>query len=92
MADIKLIARILSLSIGADMRKTVKTLKEEYGIETVAEEHKINEVAEQNNDLERAKNGIITAQKRLSKQKKSKPYTPRKIGKPCGFPKNMRRK
>ncbi|MBR3677211.1 MAG: hypothetical protein IKN71_08785 [Alphaproteobacteria bacterium] len=93
MVDIKWIARVLALYAGADMRETARILKEEYGIEAaVVDDKKINDVAEHSNSLEIAKTRVVGEQKSLFQSERNKPYVPRKIGKPRGFPKNMRRK
>lgn len=91
MADIKVIARLLALSAG--MSETAKVLKEEYGIEAaVADNQKITDVAEQSDALERSRKRIASEQRYLQSLKNKKTYWPRTIGKPRGFPQNMRRK
>lgn len=92
MANIKQIAQALVLLSFKDMKDVAKVLKEEYDIEPKQETEKkftLNTGA-----LEDMRQQVTLVQTHLKEEqeRKQKPYAPRKIGKPCGFPKNMRRK
>jgi hypothetical protein len=92
MANIKQIAEALVLLSFGDMADVTKVLKEEYDIEVAEEKEK--KFVLRTDDLESIKQQAAIVQARLKEEqkRKQKPYAPRKIGKPRGFPENMRRK
>lgn len=95
MANIKKIAHFLVFLAFKGNDDVAKVLKEEYGIEPKQDNHvRRFECPVGRLEAEEFKQQIAVMQVRLKEEqeRKQKPYAPRKIGKPCGFPKNMRRK
>lgn len=90
MADIKLIARALVLLAYGDRHNVAKVA------EMPSDEEKVLkfEKPEGRLQLEESMQQLAAEQRRLEaeQKRKRKPYAPRSIGKPRGFPKNMRRK
>ena len=92
MADIKKIAQALVLLSFSDMKDVAKVLKEEYDIEAARKEEKKFTLNAGNLEDMRQQATLVQTRFKEEQERKQKPYAPRKIGKPCGFPKNMRRK
>lgn len=92
MADIKKIAQALVLLSFSDMKDVAKVLKEEYDIEAARKEEKKFTLNAGNLEDMRQQATLVQTRLKEEQERKQKPYAPRKIGKPCGFPKNMRRK
>ena len=92
MADIKKIAQALVLLSFSDMKDVAKVLKEEYDIEAARKEEKKFTLNAGNLEDMRQQATLVQTRFKEEQKRKQKPYAPRKIGKPCGFPKNMRRK
>ena len=94
MADIRLILAAILVD-HAEGRKIAKVLQEEYGIvaASLAADDQILSVSKAEfANLEVAKAQKVASVQDLKSAEKRKPYVPRIIGKPHGFPKNMRRK
>lgn len=95
MVSSKSIIAALALLAFKDHRDVAKVLAEEYGIEPVSDdEGKKLQVSVMCADFDKINQQVAVIQAGLhnAQKLKAKPYAPRKIGKPCGFPKNMRRK
>lgn len=100
MADIKAIAEKLVFNAGGALQEIVQMLRDEYGIDVIT--LIFDEKNERNISAEDLKNEVFRLQELASKQRvtvkkaqadaKNKPYAPRKIGNPRGFPQNMRRR
>ena len=91
MANIKQIAQALVLLSFRDMPDVSETLKEECDIEPASKEKKFVLRTDTFDDI-RQQAAIMVARLKEEQKRKQKPYAPRKIGKPRGFPDNMRRK
>lgn len=92
MANIKKIAQALVLLSFGELSDVAEVLEEEFGIEPQKEDDK--KFVLRTGDLENTKRQaeIIQARLKEEQERRQKPYAPRKIGNPRGFPKNMRRK
>ena len=96
MADIKTIAKILAISNGA-LPELVRFLREEYGIDLVVvltegleDEHFLHKEDAEKLLSEMQKHTLVIDS--VPDPPKIKPFVPRKVGKPCGFPRYMRRR
>ena len=98
MANIKTIAEKLAAIVPNEaLPEIIRILREEYGIDLVVV---LTEGLEDDHHFpkEEIKNLLSEMQKRtlivnsVPDQPKSKPFVPRKVGKPCGFPRYMRRR
>lgn len=92
MANIKLIAQALVILSFKDMTDVAKILKEEYDIEPKEGDGRKFVLKTDDFEIIRREATIVEAQIKEEQKRKQKPYAPRKIGKPRGFPDNMRRK
>ena len=91
MANIKQIAQALVLLSFRGMPDVSETLKQEGDTEPESKEKKFVLRTDTFDDI-RQQTAIMVARLKEEQKRKQKPYAPRKIGKPRGFPENMRRK
>ncbi len=100
MADIKAIAEKLVFIADDALQEIVQMLRDEYGIDVIT--LIFDEKNEKNISAENFKSEVLRLKDQAQKQHvmvekaqadaRSKPYAPRKIGNPRGFPPNMRRR
>lgn len=89
MVNIKIVAQNLLRLSRIELLGIAKVLQADYGIEALPPED--NQALKLQEEAVEQRNAISLRVSALKRQRE-KPYAPRKIGKPCGFPKNMRRK
>ncbi len=100
MADIKAIAEKLVFVADGALQEIVQMLRDEYGIDVITlifdEKNEKNISAEDlKKEVSRLKDQALIQRVTVEKAQadaRSKPYAPRKIGNPRGFPPNMRRR
>ncbi len=94
MANIQKIAEALALLAFRDAQDVAKVLEEEYGITPQTSEKNEKTFTLNVENLKEQQQQIVFLQKEMQEEqkRKQKPYAPRKIGKPRGFPDNMRRR
>ena len=100
MADIKAIAEKLVFNADGALQEIMQMLRDEFGIDVIT--LIFDEKKEKNISAEDLKNEVFRLQDQALKQRvtvkkaqadaRNKPYAPRKIGNPRGFPQNMRRR
>ena len=100
MADIKAIAEKLVFNADGALQEIMQMLRDEFGIDVIT--LIFDEKKEKNISAEDLKNEVFRLQELAPKQRvtvkkaqadaRNKPYAPRKIGNPRGFPQNMRRR
>ncbi|MBQ9271301.1 MAG: hypothetical protein IJ218_03450 [Alphaproteobacteria bacterium] len=96
MADINKIAHVLVIIAFRDNSYAAKVLAETADNDLQKLETTIRkfDIPAERLDAETLRQQVTAIEIKLKQEQKlkQKPYAPRKIGKPCGFPKNMRRK